>query len=70
MRLLLVDDDQNQRNLVSSWLSRRGWSVNAVASGQGAVERMIAQPDEYDVVLVDNILGSSDWNGVETARRL
>jgi DNA-binding NtrC family response regulator len=63
-RVLLVDDDDDFRRIMSSELTRRGYAVAAVASGAAAV----AQAAEADVILLD--LRLPDFDGIEVLKRL
>ena len=63
-RVLLVDDDDDFRRIMSGELTRRGYAVAAVASGAAAV----AQATEADVILLD--LRLPDVDGIEVLKRL
>ena len=63
-RVLLVDDDDDFRRIMSSELTRRGYAVAAVASGAAAV----AQAADADVILLD--LQLPDFDGIEVLKRL
>ncbi|MEG1040593.1 response regulator [Pseudomonas sp. NUPR-001] len=56
--ILLVDDDQDIRELLQTYLSRAGFSVQAVADGQGF--RQALQHAEYDLVILDVMLPDED----------
>lgn len=53
-RLLVVDDDENNRDMLSRRLMRRGFTVDVAADGYQALE-VIRNPDQptYDLVLLD-----------------
>ncbi len=65
-RILLVDDDDTFREVMSAELARRGYAVDAVATGQRALERAFEQ--EADVILLDMRL--PDLDGIEVLKRL
>jgi len=53
-RLLVVDDDANNRDTLSRHLVRRGYSVEVAESGQEALEKIEAA--HYDLVLLDQMM--------------
>jgi DNA-binding NtrC family response regulator len=66
VQVLLVDDDDTFRRVMASELTRRGYSVVAVASGREAVEQ--AAHVTPDVTLLDLRLGDAD--GITILERL
>ncbi len=66
VRILLVEDDPTVREAVAASLARAGYVVDAVASGDAAVERFVEQP--ADLVLLDLMLPG--LGGFEVCRRL
>jgi diguanylate cyclase (GGDEF)-like protein len=50
-RLLVVEDDTNQREKLSQRLTRRGYRVDVACDGAGALEKI--RQAEYDLVLLD-----------------
>lgn len=65
-RLLLVDDDQANRTLLSAALSRRGFAVFTAANGEEALR--LAGRDTFDAILMD--LQMPGMDGFETTSRL
>jgi two-component system response regulator AtoC len=63
-RVLLVDDDDEFRRILSSELGRRGYAVRSVASGAAA----LTQAADADVVVLD--LGLPDIDGIEVLTKL
>ena len=53
-KLLVVDDDAGNRDMLSRDLGRRGYSVEVAESGQEALEKIEAA--HYDLVLLDQIM--------------
>jgi len=64
IRVLLVDDDEDFRRVVSGELAHRDYDVNSVGSATGA----LAQATEVDVIVLD--LGLPDMDGIEVLKRL
>jgi len=52
--VLVVDDDDESRDLLSSWLSMEGFQVVTAADGRQALERVVRQ--RPDVVLLDLLI--------------
>ena len=65
-KVLLVDDEQEFLETLSSRLELRGLKVSAVTSGELAVTE--AQQDEYDAIVVD--LSMPGIDGLETLKRI
>lgn len=65
-RLLVVDDNENNRDMLARRLERSGHSVETVASGVEALERVQREP--FDVLLLDVTMPEVD--GFEVLRRL
>ena len=63
-RVLLVDDDDEFRRVMSGELARRGYAVNSVASGAAA----LAQAAEADVIVLD--LRLPDTDGIDVLKKL
>jgi CheY-like chemotaxis protein len=65
--ILIVDDVAEQRDMASAMLSRLGYRVQAVASGEAAVDHVVDQP--VDLLLLDMIMDPG-IDGLETYRRI
>lgn len=65
-RILIVDDDANNRLLLTTLLQHAGHSVTEAASGLSAAEAAVAE--RPDAIVVD--LSLPDVSGVELIRRL
>ena len=65
-RVLVVDDEPQLRRLVQLGFSRVGYEVEAVADGNGALERL--GRGGYDLVVLD--LGLPGLDGSEVLRRI
>jgi CheY-like chemotaxis protein len=66
-KILVVDDVPEQREIVTMLLSRLGYAVNNVSSGEEAVEFMKSKP--VDLVVLDMIM-EPRIDGLETYRRI
>ena len=66
VRVLLVEDNEMNRDMLTRRLARRGFAVEAALDGEQAVARALAAPP--DVVLMDLNLPVLD--GYEATRRL
>jgi diguanylate cyclase (GGDEF)-like protein len=53
-KLLVVDDDANNRDMLSRRLARRGYAVEVAESGQEALEMIKAA--QYDLILLDQMM--------------
>jgi PAS domain S-box-containing protein len=65
LRVLVVDDNANAREILHQYLEQMGFQVDEVASGEEAVE---AVRDGYALVLMDWKMGGID--GLEASRRI
>ena len=65
-KVLLVDDEEEFLETLSSRLEMRGLKVSAVTSGEQAVTE--AKEQEYDAIVVD--LSMPGIDGLETLRRI
>ena len=65
-RLLVVDDEPSNRDLLCRRLQRHGFSVEAAESGYGALERLRQGP--VDLVLLDSMMPG--MSGIEVLKEL
>lgn len=65
-RVLIVDDDPLQRKVIGELLSRLGYRVEAVNSGEEAVAHLKTQV--HDLIIIDMVMGGID--GTETYRQI
>ncbi len=65
-KVLLVDDEQDFLETLSSRLEMRGLKVSAVTSGEQAIAE--AKQQDYDAIIVD--LSMPGIDGLETLRRI
>lgn len=66
VRVLVVEDEENLRNLLKGYLKREGFEVYEVADGDLAIE--VAHSAEPDVVILDWMLPGRD--GMEVLREI
>jgi CheY-like chemotaxis protein len=64
--LLIVEDDQVQRNTLVELIGDRDVEITAVGSGQEALDQMDRRP--FDCIVLD--LGLSDMNGLQLLERM
>jgi PAS domain S-box-containing protein len=65
--VMIVDDMEDQREIATTLLSRLGYSVTAVSSGEEAVKRLDKKP--VDLLVLDMIMGSG-MDGLDTYREI
>jgi CheY-like chemotaxis protein len=66
IRILLVEDNELNRDMLSRRLARRGCAVRTAEDGAGALQ--LALDDRPDIVLMD--IGLPDIDGWEVTRRM
>jgi CheY-like chemotaxis protein len=66
MRILIVDDNDVNRDVLATTLARSGRGVETVGSGEDALDAL--EREEFDVVLMDVVMPEMD--GYETTRRI
>jgi DNA-binding response OmpR family regulator len=67
-RVLVVEDDDDVRQVVTRFLSRDGHEAQEASSGEEAIVRL--KDEGYDLVLLDLMLGAvSGWNVMEELNR-
>jgi len=67
-KILLVEDNDTNREAMSRVLERDGNNVDGVFSGELALLNVVEKQQIYDVILMD--LGLPGIDGIETSRRL
>jgi DNA-binding response OmpR family regulator len=67
LRILVVDDEADLREMLTRSFTREGHSVTAVGDGRSAIER--ATDEQFDIVLLDIALGPGP-DGYEVCRTL
>jgi two-component system, cell cycle sensor histidine kinase and response regulator CckA len=65
--VLVIDDEEQQRVIVSGMLGKLGYVARAVASGAAALTALASEP--ADLLILDMIMPGS-WGGAETYRRI
>ncbi len=67
-RILIVDDDPVTRGLLREQLSDMAFDVDLVSNGEEAIENIIVQSKQYDVILMDWQMPG--MNGIQTTEKL
>src|SRR5579885_1668301 len=67
-RILLVEDDEINRDIMARRLSREGYSVLPAATGEEDLN--LATTERPDVILLDIKLALTDMDGWEVIRQL
>jgi len=67
-RVLIVEDNESDRALLDAHLSRDGFDTEFAVDGVEAWSMLDAQPDRYDVVVLDRSMPR--MNGIELLRRM
>ena len=65
-KILLVEDNEMNRDMLSRRLIKRGFAVTIAVDGQEGIDRALA--DSYDLILMD--LSLPEIDGCEATRRL
>jgi len=65
-RILAVDDDDTNLNVIKDWLSRYEMNVDTCNSGKEAIEKVKVKT--YDLIFMDHLMPEMD--GIETAKRI
>lgn len=66
MRLLVVEDEENLRTVIRKRLMKEGYSVDACADGQEALDYMAVSP--YDTVILDIMMPK--MSGMEVLKKM
>lgn len=67
-RILVVDDDANNRDVLARTLEKRGYTVRQAANGIEALEMLREEEDATELVLLDIVM--PEMNGWEMLQRL
>jgi DNA-binding response OmpR family regulator len=59
-RILVVEDEEHLANGLRFNLEAEGYQVSIVETGEAAIEALTAQPDSFDVVVLDVMLPGKD----------
>jgi len=68
-RILVVDDVQEQREIVTVLLNELGYTVDSVASGEEAIEYMKTHMNYVDLVILDMIM-EPGMDGFDTYKKI
>jgi DNA-binding NtrC family response regulator len=65
-RILIIDDDKHMRTACSRVLTRAGYSISCVETGEDGLREIQNSPDPFDVVLLDQLMpGMSGMDALE-----
>ena len=65
-KILIAEDEKTQRDLLEGFLKKEGFSVDAVANGREALQKL--EGDFYDIALIDYKMPELD--GLQTLRKI
>ena len=66
-RILIVDDNEDNRDVLSRRLKRKGFEVTTASGGQEGIDK--ATDDKPDLILMDmNMPGVDGWQATTTIR--
>jgi DNA-binding response OmpR family regulator len=65
-KILVVDDEQQVRDLLNTFLKREGYEVVVASNGEEAIE--LAEAENPQLILLDVVMPGLD--GIETCRKL
>jgi len=67
-RILLAEDNRVNQKLAKIMLSKAGYQVTVVENGKEAVKKVVENPDDFDLVLMDVMMPEMD--GLEATRSI
>jgi CheY-like chemotaxis protein len=60
--ILIVEDDRDSREMLSTWLERHGFSAITAGDGREALDKLAQAPDDLSVILLDLMMpGMTGW---------
>ncbi len=69
-KILIVDDDQESRDLLSEFLAGSGYAVNAVEDGFAAWQALTGEVEGYGIVIADlRMPGHTGWDLLRKIRQ-
>lgn len=61
-KILIVDDDENTREILRRWLAKEGYTTVSAGDGEECLRALAAEP--FDIVLLDVMMPNLDGLGV------
>jgi len=68
LRLLIVDDDELNRDIIEEYLDESGYEITTADDGDVAIEMLESEPARFDIVLLDRMMPRMD--GMEVMSRI
>ena len=65
-KILVIDDEQDIRSLLSNFLVRKGYAVDTASDGEEGMQ--LFKKNQYDLVIVDIFMPEKE--GIETIREI
>jgi CheY-like chemotaxis protein len=62
--LLVVDDDPINLEIIGEFLDHQGYTLEMADGGQSALDRLEAEPDRYDIIILDRMMPDMDGMSV------
>lgn len=66
--ILIVDDEEKIRSIVSNYLKQEGFYIDEASKGQEALQRLKDSTKEYDLVVLDWMM--PEMSGLEVCKRI
>ncbi len=68
MRILVVEDEEKLADALVAGLTKYGYAVDSIGNGQKALDRIVLNHMDYDLVILDLML--PDMDGLEITRNM
>ena len=64
MKVLVVEDEEKLAKALAQGLEAKGYTVDVIGDGEKALERIILYHDDYDIVILDLMLPTTDGRAI------
>lgn len=68
LKILIVDDEMTNRLLLKDLLTIEGYNVELAEDGISAIEKLKADPDSFDFIILDMIM--PNMSGIDTLKKM